>query len=87
MAKLDEIKEILNTLRIALSITVGIIVVLIGSIINRYDLGRVDEIFWTAVSVCFVLIFFVLLIVNKLSKKTKEIRTYNEFSNFSNFSN
>jgi hypothetical protein len=49
-------------------------VVLIGSIISRYDLGRVDEIFWTAVSVCFVLIFFVLVIVNKLSKKTKEIK-------------
>lgn len=45
MAKLDEIKEILNTLRIALSITVGIIVVLVGSIINRYDVGKVDEIF------------------------------------------
>ena len=74
MAKLDEVKEILNTLRIALSLTIGIIVIIIGSVVNRYDSGKVDEIFWLAIFVCFVLIFFVLLIVNKLSKKTKEIK-------------
>lgn len=45
MAKIDEIKEILNTLRIALSITIGIIVVLIGSIVNRYDANMIDGIF------------------------------------------
>ncbi|MEA3384769.1 MAG: hypothetical protein U9Q20_08900 [Campylobacterota bacterium] len=74
MAKLDEVKEILNTLRIALSLTIGIIVILIGNIVNRYDDGKVDEIFWLAIFVCFVLISFVVLIVNKLSKKTKEIK-------------
>lgn len=74
MAKIDEVKEILNTLRIALSLTIGIIVILIGNVVARYDSGKTDEIFWLAIVVCFVLIFFVLLIVNKLSKKTKEIK-------------
>ena len=74
MAKIDEVKEVLNTLRIALSITIGIIVILIGNIVNRYDVGKINEIFWLAVFICFVLMFFVLLIVNKLSKKTKEIK-------------
>lgn len=74
MAKLDEVKEILNTLRIALSITIGIIVVLIGSIVNRYDNDNIDGIFWTAVIVCFILITFVMMIVNKISNKTKEIK-------------
>jgi len=74
MAKVDEVKEILNTLRIAMSLTIGIIVILIGNIVNRYDSGKTDEIFWLAIFVAFVLIFFVLLIVSKLSKKTKEIK-------------
>ncbi len=39
MAKIDEIKEILNTFRIALSVIVGILVVLIGSAVGRYDNG------------------------------------------------
>ncbi|MCV6607443.1 MAG: hypothetical protein OIF32_04460 [Campylobacterales bacterium] len=74
MGKIDEVKEILNTLRIALSITISIIVILIGSIVNRYDESKIDGIFWMAIIVCFVLIGFVFLIVRKLSKKTKEIK-------------
>ena len=74
MAKIDEVKEILNTLRIALSITIGIIVILIGSIVSRYDAGKVDELFLISILVCFVLIAFVILIVNKISPKTKEIK-------------
>ncbi len=74
MAKIDEVKEILNTLRIALSITIGIIVVLVGSIVQRYDNDKIDNIFWLAVSGTFIFILFVVLIVNKLSKKTKEIK-------------
>ena len=74
MAKIDEVKEILNTLRIALSITIGIIVVLVGNIVQRYDNDKIDNIFWLAVSGTFIFILFVVLIVNKLSKKTKEIK-------------
>ncbi|NOX16521.1 MAG: hypothetical protein GXP61_10985 [Epsilonproteobacteria bacterium] len=36
MAKIDEVKEILNTPRVALSIIIGIIVVLIGNICMFY---------------------------------------------------
>jgi len=74
MAKIDEIKEILNTLRVALSIIVGILVVLIGSAVGRYDNGCIDEIFWLTIWSCFALIIFLLLIVKKLSAKTKEIK-------------
>jgi len=35
MAKIDEIKEILNTLRIAMSIAFGILVIIISSIIKK----------------------------------------------------
>lgn len=46
MADIDEVKEILNTLRIALSIAFGVLVVLIGGIVKRYDAGKTDVIFW-----------------------------------------
>ncbi len=45
MAKIDEIKEILNTLRITMSIAFGILVVLVGSIVKRYDAHLIDTIF------------------------------------------
>lgn len=35
MGKIDEVKEILNTLRIAMSVIIGIIVVLIGAMVSR----------------------------------------------------
>lgn len=74
MAKIDEIKEILNTLRVALSIVVGILIVLIGSAVGRYDKDSIDIIFWLTIVSCFVLIGLLLLIVQKLSEKTKEIK-------------
>ncbi len=37
MADIDEVKEILNTLRIALSIAFGVLVVLIGGIVKSSD--------------------------------------------------
>jgi len=74
MAKIDEIKEILNTLRITMSIAFGILVILVGSIVNRYDLEQIDAIFWTGVMFSLAVILFIALIINKISNKTKEIR-------------
>jgi len=74
MAKLDEVKEILNTLRIAMSIAFGVLVVLIGNVIKRYDDAKVDIIFWTGVVSTFLIILIIALIVLKLSDKTKEIK-------------
>jgi len=45
MGKIDEVKEILNTLRIAMSIAFGVLVILSGSIINRFDNGNIDILF------------------------------------------
>ena len=74
MAKIDEIKEILNTLRIAMSIAFGILVVLVGSIIKRYDSSMIDTIFWIGVMFTFVILTFITMIVTKISNKTKEIK-------------
>ena len=45
MGKIDEVKEVLNTLRVAMSIMFGLIVVLTGSLVKRFDAERVDYIF------------------------------------------
>ena len=74
MGKIDEVKEILNTLRVAMSINFGMLVVLIGSLIKRYDASRIDYIFWVGVGFVFVLLLAIVLIVKKISEKTKSIK-------------
>ncbi len=73
MAKIDEIKELLNSLRIWLSLTVGIVVVICGGLINRYDNSKIDIVFWSGVVLLFVLLFVIVLLIQKISKRTKEI--------------
>lgn len=74
MAKIDEIKEILNTLRVGLSLLVGLIVLIVGSLINRYDNAKIDMIFLLGVGSTLFLIGVLIAIINKISKKTKEIK-------------
>ena len=74
MAKIDEIKEILNTLRVAMSIAFGILVVLVGSLVKRYDVDKVDALFWIGVVFVFALLGLIVLVIKKISKKTKEIK-------------
>jgi membrane protein YdbS with pleckstrin-like domain len=74
MAKIDEVKEILNSLRIWLSLTIGLVVVITGGLISRYDNNQIDWIFWMGSFLLIVLQFVLLLIVNKISQKTKEIK-------------
>ena len=74
MAKIDEIKEILNTLRITMSIAFGILVVIVGSVIKRYDANNIDVIFWIGISFSFIVLMFIVAVVIKISNKTKEIK-------------
>ncbi len=74
MAKIDEIKEILSTLRVAMSIAFGILIVLVGSLIKRYDALKVDAIFWIGIVFAFFILLFIVQIVKKISIKTKEIK-------------
>jgi hypothetical protein len=74
MAKIDEVKEILNTLRIAMSIAFGILIVVVGSIIKRYDANKIDDIFWIGIGFTFLLLFSIYLIIKRISDKTKEIK-------------
>ena len=74
MAVIDEVKEILNTLRIWLSLTIGLIVVIVSGLIKRYDAGKIDWIFYSGSFLFLILLFVVVLIVRKISENTKKIK-------------
>jgi hypothetical protein len=42
MAKLDEIKELLNTLRVVLSLLFGATILLVGSTVSRLESNKKD---------------------------------------------
>jgi len=74
MAKLDEIKEILNSLRVAMSIAFGIFVLVIGKVVSLYSSNLIDEIFWTSIILAVVILLVIYIIVKKIAQKTREIR-------------
>ena len=74
MSKIDEVKEILNTLRVLLSLTLGFIALVVSGLVKRYDEQKIDWIFYSGSFLFFSLLFIVLLIVIKISNKTKEIK-------------
>ncbi len=57
-----------------MSIAFGILVVLIGNLVKRYDTEDIDYIFWIGTLFVFVLLVAIILIVQKISNKTKEIK-------------
>lgn len=73
MAQIDRVKEILSTLRVAFSVVVGIILLLIGGLVGRYDDNKVDAVFWLGVVITSLCIVVLIFLINKLAKKTKEI--------------
>jgi len=74
MAKIDEIKEILNTLRVVLTIIVGLATIITGSVISRIDAGRYDFWSWCGVVSIVLLSISLVFVAKLLSKRTKEIK-------------
>ncbi len=73
MSKLDEIKEILNTLRVAMSISFGILIVIITGLVKRLDADNVDMLFWAGITFSILVIVVILKIFLAISDKTKQI--------------
>jgi len=74
MSKLDEVKEILNTLRVVLTIVVGLEALLIGGLINRTDAGKNDIWAWVGVVVVVLLTIAIGIVSKLIAKRTKEIK-------------
>ena len=73
MSILDEIKEILNTLRVAMSISFGILIVTITGLVKRLDGNDMGLLFWAGVVFSVLIIIVILKIFIKISEKTKQI--------------
>ncbi|MFA7084512.1 MAG: hypothetical protein WC141_08265 [Arcobacteraceae bacterium] len=74
MARIDEIKEILNTLRVILSLLFGAAVLLTGTTINRLESNKLDIWTWIDIIGIFSLLMALFVVFRKISKKTKEIK-------------
>ena len=73
MGKIDEVKEILTTLRVAMSIAFGVLIITIGSILKRYDNSLIDLLFWAGIGFSISIIGVIVVLIINISKKTKEI--------------
>ena len=73
MSKVEKVKEILNTIRIAISISFGMLALIVTGIIKRYDSNKVDELFWLGIVAASVIVILIFSLILKLSKRTNEI--------------
>jgi hypothetical protein len=74
MSKLDEVKEILNTLRVAMSLSFGMLIIVVSGVIKRFDDNNVDSIFWLGTLFTVFLLTVIFLLIIKISQRTKEIK-------------
>ena len=74
MSKIDEIKEILNTLRLFISLGVGIIVLLTGALIDKEQKSQIDIYFWIGSIVDLLLMLGLIFIAKAIKKNTETIK-------------
>ncbi len=74
MAKIDEIREILTSLRVWFSVIIGLLVVVIGVLINKEKSSDIDIYFWIGLVFVLLLSLGLVYVVKSIVKHLKEIR-------------
>jgi glucan phosphoethanolaminetransferase (alkaline phosphatase superfamily) len=74
MAEIDEVKEILNSLRVAMSITIGLLVVLVGAIIRMERDNQIDVFFYIGIAMAMLLLVAFFKIVISLRQNIRKIK-------------
>jgi len=74
LAKLDELKEILTTMRLWLSLLFGSIFLVGSGVVNRIDKNQVDVLFWIGLGLIFLFGLIIIFLSVKISKITKQIK-------------
>ena len=74
MAEIDEVKEILNSLRVAMSITIGLLVVIVGAIIRMERDNQIDVFFYLGIAMALLLLIAFFKIVISLRKNIRKIK-------------
>ena len=73
MAKIDKIKETLNSLRVGLSIISALLIAFGGTLGNLYKKNEIDFIFWISSISFFSLLIIAFVIIHKIRIKTDEL--------------
>ena len=74
MAKLDEVKEILTSLRVGLTIVIGLLVVITGSTIKLERSDEIDIYFYMGLLTSIILVVIFLQIIKYIKIFTKQIK-------------
>ncbi len=74
MARIDEIKEILTSLRVGFSVIIGLLVVIIGVLIQKDKTSDIDIYFWIGLVFVVLLSAGLIFVVKSTLKHIKEIR-------------
>ncbi|MCX7100702.1 MAG: hypothetical protein NTX38_04200 [Methylobacter sp.] len=85
MAKLDELKESLNTLRTALSLLSAFLIAMGGALGALFKSGDIGVLFWVCAFFMALFILAGFIVITKIKQKTKEIETYDGY--FGNVNN
>ena len=74
MAKIDEVKEMLNTLRAVFGIIVAVILTITAGLIKMYYSQNIDILFYIGAILDICLVFSLPVIAKFIVKKIKELR-------------
>ena len=74
MARIDEIKEILTSLRVGFTVIIGLLVVVVGVLINKEKASDIDVYFWIGLIFVLLLSAGLIYVVKSIIKHLKEIR-------------
>ena len=74
MGKIDEVKEILTSLRVAFSVIVGLLVIVVGVLINKEKASDIDIYFWIGLVFVLLLSMGLVYVVKSIIKHIKEIK-------------
>ena len=74
MAKIDEIKETLNSLRVGMSIVVGLIVIITGALINKEQTSSIDIYFYSGLILDVMLLLVFIKIIKSIKLNTLKIK-------------
>ncbi|MDF1884235.1 hypothetical protein JHD49_09805, partial [Sulfurimonas sp. SAG-AH-194-C21] len=72
--RIDEIKEILTSLRVGFSVIIGLLVVIVGVLINKEKMSDIDIYFWIGLGFVLLLSVGLIYVVKSIVKHLKEIR-------------
>ena len=73
MSKIDEVKERINYLKSFLTIIFGMLVLVIGGLINLYLKNHVTEIFWIGFVIIIILLVTALKVMFKIEVYLKKL--------------